>query len=947
MIFTRFFSRRRQATATPDIGKSLSEGEGPKHLQAYRRLTSLDELRTLAQGDPNAEIREVADGRYRQLLCGQEASPLDLTSRKTEVGHLEDQSILAQVAAEAREAEIRLAAIERLTDQAVLASRALGDAATAVRAAAAQRLEDREALEQVARGIGKKDKHVYRLVHTRLKELAEREGRPARVRAQCQDLCAKLEMLGRFENWGQDRALLDLLDRQWGEIAEQTDQVERDRYASQRERFLAAYETHRQSQSSQLAVAEAETANQAAREALIAALAPCLDISDEARLRERLQGIRSDWEALGQPLSGLARRYQGALAAAESHQEALARDSQSLVALSAWLAQAHEAIDQSRPIEHRRLARLLSQVQDLPPLAGPDQGLLAAVATARLQLAERQSRQHRHAEKRLAQASDKLAELEAAFAAGELKRAEPLYQSLQAAIDAAAASGLPLDGTRHLKERLQALTPRLRDLQKWRRWGADTHREGLCQAMEELESVDLPLAAKAGRLQELRQEWKELERDGSPANHPLWERFAAAADRVHALCKPWLEQRAREREAARAAREALCAQLEAFLDQVDWGRVDWRQAQRAEREMREGWEHLGEVEDRHKRGLERRFRTALKRLDDRLGVERDANQRHKQELIARIEVLATAPDLERAIEETKRLQSQWHTTVAARQRDENRLWQQFRAACDAVFERRRQRHEAQTAEMGDNLRLREAIRAEAEALARAESETVADGPDALPALEARWQDAAQLPVPRQAAADLERGWRQALLQIQTGRQERLTRQRRQTLDLLVRQAQVCSELEQALEKGEDASRAIAAAEDQWQALGPHPDDRLCQGMEARWQRARESATPGATDLADQRVANARERAEICLRLEILAQIDSPPECAAERLAFQVNRLQEHLAMGEGNPQATSAHLIERWFLAGPAPAAEAMALEGRFAHAHAALRQLEEAPSGI
>jgi hypothetical protein len=59
--------------------------------------------------------------------------------------------------------------------------------------------------------------------------------------------------------------------------------------------------------------------------------------------------------------------------------------------------------------------------------------------------------------------------------------------------------------------------------------------------------------------------------------------------------------------------------------------------------MREGWEHLGEVEDRHKRGLERRFRTALKRLDDRLGVERDANQRHKQELIARIEAPGDRP----------------------------------------------------------------------------------------------------------------------------------------------------------------------------------------------------------------------------------------------------------------------------------------------------------------
>ena len=941
MIFTRFFSRRRQATATPDIAKPSSTAEGPRHLQAYRRLTNLVELRTLAQGDPDAEIRGAAAARYRQLLCGLEAPPLDLAVRQAEIGRLEDQSILAQVAAEAREAEVRLYAIERLTDQSALADRALGDAATAVRAAAAQRLEDREALERVARGIGKKDKHVYRLVHSRLRELAEREARPARVRAQCQDLCAKLEALGRFENWSQDRALLDLLDRQWGEIAAQTDQAGRERFTQARERFLAAYEAHLQSQSHENARAEAETANQSAREALITALASCLALSDEAQLRERLQEIRSGWEALGQPTSGLAHRYQAALAAAESHLEALARERQSHLALSAWLIEAREALDQSRPIEHRRLTRLLAQVQDLPPPAGADQELLAAVADARAQLADRHNRQQRHAEQRLAQAGDKLAELEAACVAGELKRAEPLFQSLQAAIDAAAASGLPLARTAHLKERLQALTPRLRDLQKWRRWGADTHREGLCQAMEELESADLPLAAKAGRLHELRLEWKALERDGSPANHALWERFAAAADRVHALCKPWLEQRAREREAARAAREALCAQLEAFLDRVDWGRVDWRQAQRAEREMREGWEHLGEVEERHQRGLERRFRTALKRLDDRLGVEREANQRLKQELIARIEALASAPDLERAIEETKRLQSQWHTTVAARQRDENRLWQQFRAACDAVFERRRQRHEAQTAEMGENLRLREAIRAEAEALARAESEAEAECPDALPALEARWQEAARLPIPRQAAAELDRGWRQALHQIQTARQERLTAHRRHTLDHLARQAQVCSELEQALERGEEARGAIAAAEAQWQALGPHPEDRLHQGMAARLQRARESAARSPAELADQRAANARERAEICLRLEILAQIDSPPECAAERLAFQVNRLQEHLATGEGNPQATSAHLIERWYLAGPAPAAEVGALERRFEQALTALIQAE------
>ena len=53
------------------------------------------------------------------------------------------------------------------------------------------------------------------------------------------------------------------------------------------------------------------------------------------------------------------------------------------------------------------------------------------------------------------------------------------------------------------------------------------------------------------------------------------------------------------------------------------------------------------------------------------------------------------PDLGRAIDETKRLQRDWHTTVPARQKDENRLWQRFRAACDAVFARRQAQQEAQ------------------------------------------------------------------------------------------------------------------------------------------------------------------------------------------------------------------------------------------------------------
>ena len=65
-----------------------------------------------------------------------------------------------------------------------------------------------------------------------------------------------------------------------------------------------------------------------------------------------------------------------------------------------------------------------------------------------------------------------------------------------------------------------------------------------------------------------------------------------------------------------------------------------------------------------------------------------------------------------------------------------------------------------------------------------------------------------------------------------------------------------------------------------------------------------------------------------------------------RARFQVNRLQEHLVSGEENPLATSAHLIEQWYLVGPAPAMDAVGLDRRFERAQAALNQMEANAQG-
>ena len=989
MIFKRLFSRRASESAPVTKPSLWAGGARNPRLDACHRSTDLAELWRLAEEDEDAGVREVAQARYRHLLCGEETPPtLDLNHRlavitELDEAHPQEQRILTAVATEAREPEMRIAALARLTAQDLLAARVLGDAATQVRVAAAERLRERPALEQVARHIGKKDKRVYRLVNARLKELAEEEARPARIHAQCEELCAQLETLGRFENWGQDRARFELIERQWTALADQVAPEGRARFEREKERFQVAYAAHLQAQAQAQAQAHAkapadaqpqiqarpvdtrelqedaasEETEDAERNALITDLQAAARLDDAARLAETLEAIATRWTALSPAPQPLRVRYQATRQAAQSRLEALIGERQASDRLTHWLAEARATLDQSAPLSLPILEKLLRQVRALPPLTGPDQELTAAVIDARGQLEERQQRQLHHLDQRLKQATEKLVELEAALTEGELRHAEPLFQSIQAAVEAADQAGHASPQAQGLKGRLRALSPRLRELQQWRRWGTDTHREGLCQSMEELVTLDLPLPAKVERLKALRAEWKALQQDGAPANQPLWTRFQTAADQVYALCQPWLEQRTRDREAARAAREAVCAQLETFLDQVDWTRIDWRQAQRAEREMRTGWEQLGEAEPRQARALERRFRTALKRLDDRLAAERADNQRLKEDLIARVRALVDAPDLAAAIEETKRLQSQWHTTVAARQRDENRLWQDFRAGCDAVFARRRQRYEAQAAELEGNRQHREALLAEAEALAgdlaRAETPWPADLPGLLSDLAARWRESVHLPVPRPAGPDLERRWQQLQERFRTLGHEHQARQRRQTLDLLARQAQVCADLESHIAGQLADPQVLASAEAAWATFPPHADPTLQAAITHRFAQARAWFAAGAIGLPRREreaeaAANARARAELCLGLEILAQIDSPPACAQERLALQVNRLQEHLVAGERDPLAEASRLLERWYLIGPLPAERQEELEPRFQQVLAALlAATPEGESGI
>lgn len=956
MIFKRLLGRTIGRTRAPEDRRDpllivRSDSDLAVRCDACRRITSLHELRELMASDLAEPIRETARARYGRLLCGREEKAPDLAARLAETAALSDRQLLAQVARDAVEAELRRAAIDKIADPAVLGACALEDALAANRSAAVDLLDDKQALEQVVKQIGKKDKRVYRAARAKLKEIAEREAFPARIRSQCDELCERLGRLGHTESWVQDRAKLELLDRQWAEIEAHVEEERKVRYRGLRDAFLAAFEAHRREHEAQVAAEESRHALRAERRALLEGLQALASspLDNEAEVAAEIDRIGARWNALealpASEQASLDRALAAARAQIQGRLDELGAMTRHRTRLGELITRAEQALEQSKPLDSKEMRALLEEARGLAEAKGVDKDLAARVGELRQAHDERLHKQKKLAEQRLAQLSERLDELAAAIEGGSLKEAEPLYQSVGAAIELIERSGLAPKDCQAAAARLKALAPRLRDLQKWRKWGTDQHRQQLCLAMEELIDQDLHPEALTLRLQDLQTEWKQLDSDGSPTSHPLWDRFHAASERVYERCKPYLEAQAAEREANRRQREQLCVDLEAFLDQADWERMDWKKAARAEREMRQVWSAMGPVEGRHRKALEKRFRNAMKRLDGQLAQERSRNQAHKRDLIAQVEALAEDTDLGHAIEEAKRLQRLWHTTVPARQSEENRLWQRFRAACDAIFERRKAQHEAHSAELADNLHQREGLCAKAEGLAAFEGE-----PDDLAAqleeLDAQWREWEDLPVPRHDGPGLTKRWRRARARVDDRRRELQDARRRETFDLLARQAAVCEEIERRLEVDAEEVQAVepAAIEARWQALPAQRSAELQAAMERRFLRALGALTEGGDALAAARRALASDgarRAELCLHLEILARISSPPELAKERLQFQVTRLTEHMRDGEKDPLLATSRLLHEWYLCGPAPAAVAPALEARFLRARRAIEGLE------
>ena len=493
-------------------------------------------------------------------------------------------------------------------------------------------------------------------------------------------------------------------------------------------------------------------------------------------------------------------------------------------------------------------------------------------------------------------------QLEQAIAGGHLAEGDGFARQIRNLI-----GGRKLDGS--METRWHALQGELERLRGWARWGTGQAREKLIADAEALLSGEHPAEELAVAVSALREEWKRLDAH-APAAKAQWESFDATLEKAYAPVAALRAEQAARREAARAAKEALCAQWEA---DESWREADCKTIEARRADLIRQWRAAPQAGYRDERALRKRFDPLIEAMDRHLDAARAEETARREQIILAAEALAGESDLRRAIAEAKVLQQGWNvsgTTVHLRRGDEQALWRRFRAACDAVFGRL----DAERADQAARLAAQEAQRQQhldefAAVLAgNSDAQRVRQ---AMTRFQAAWDGTRPSGRERtNAPSAAQENQARALLNQARQRLDSLRQARQEArYDVLARKAALAAQVEAAVLAGQPAETALAEARQAWAALADSP----AKSEKLLAERLDQAGAISAEALA----AGQETREALLLDLEIALGLPSPDSVSERRRERQLARLQNRFASapdGTADPE----ELVARWY-ATPAP----------------------------
>ena len=250
-------------------------------------------------------------------------------------------------------------------------------------------------------------------------------------------------------------------------------------------------------------------------------------------------------------------------------------------------------------------------------------------------------------------------------------------------------------------------------------------------------------------LQGLHKKWKETGPVERENREPMWERFSEATKKIHDRREEFQKELNEKREELIAKKKEILEKLNARPKKHDTHRK-WQDAIKEVEAIREEFRKIGRINHPENDLLWDAFREEMRAFNKaKNGFYKTLKQEHhdnlekKRSLIAIAEELKDSEDWSHATNEMKRIQAEWKRIGHVPKSESDKIWKQFRAACNHYFDRLSDKNKARDKEFEVNLDAKKQIIEELKAWTPSENrqEAVQHLKDTIQ----KWKEAGKVP----------------------------------------------------------------------------------------------------------------------------------------------------------------------------------------------------------
>jgi hypothetical protein len=259
-------------------------------------------------------------------------------------------------------------------------------------------------------------------------------------------------------------------------------------------------------------------------------------------------------------------------------------------------------------------------------------------------------------------------------------------------------------------------------------------KEDVIFRLKQLRTKNLPVRELEASLRSLQDEWEEI----GPVNNEDWEslkkNYWDSVKTIYEKINVHYEEQRNVLMDNLNKKKALVETLKSSvsdLNSIEKGK-DWEAKTNEIIAIQEQWKQIGFGPKKENDAIWKEFRSlcdtffeAKKNFNKSLDNTFKEVADKKRALIAEVQEINTSTDWKKTADRIVFLQRKWKETGSAGQRYENKLWSEFRAACDVFYNSREKHFEEQETELVGNLERKVALIAEIEQYVVSEDKTEA------------------------------------------------------------------------------------------------------------------------------------------------------------------------------------------------------------------------------